>query len=629
MAGPINAEEAHAPVKAGKGSRKKRKEYTPDMQARLAIQMAAKSGDIAAALAVYDECKREGVRVAADSYSSLLYMCSLGEEWEAAVPRALPSSSAAAAVGPPKASVQDKHPSPLQSTGEGGASPAGDALEAAQPPSAAVQSELGAAEVMARGQQIFQEMQQQGGGKALPEMCYTALARMAAVAGKPSEAFSIVKQMQAEGIPPRLRSFTPALVGFAEQGDFSSASEVDAAIAACSLDLTESEFARLMQAAALSASWEEGRLVLLRMGRELTTLQRRTLDLIAAFFESQQAQQAFAPGERSESQALRWEVGECHVDEHGVVTPACRGRMRPVDLDAQEWVAFREGIASLAETQEKRPNEFRKFLEWLERNGPFGAVVDGANVALFGQNFESGGFTFGQIRAVRDHLREQHPDLKPLVILHNGRTRAPQAQRPEAQQLLQEMKDAGEFFASPTGSNDDWYWIYASVAAGERGLLVSNDEMRDHIFQLLAPKFFMKWKQRHQLKYKFGVGGLQFEYPAPFTTCVQELACGSWVFPAAEGPWLCARRVPPLPVSPPTSPSVAAAEGARHDVGGSEGGAASSPPPLRLASPGTSNPPPSSNSPRGRGSPRSGRPGRGSPPSRQPQGGSRAGSPQL
>lgn len=27
------------------------------------------------------------------------------------------------------------------------------------------------------------------------------------------------------------------------------------------------------------------------------------------------------------------------------------------------------------------------------------------------------------------------------------------------------------------------YWIYAAVAAGEKGLLVSNDEMRDHIFQ--------------------------------------------------------------------------------------------------------------------------------------------------
>ena len=28
------------------------------------------------------------------------------------------------------------------------------------------------------------------------------------------------------------------------------------------------------------------------------------------------------------------------------------------------------------------------------------------------------------------------------------------------------------------------YWIYAAVTAGEHGLLVSNDEMRDHIFQV-------------------------------------------------------------------------------------------------------------------------------------------------
>ena len=29
----------------------------------------------------------------------------------------------------------------------------------------------------------------------------------------------------------------------------------------------------------------------------------------------------------------------------------------------------------------------------------------------------------------------------------------------------------------------DRYWIYAAVTAGRQGLLVSNDEMRDHIFQ--------------------------------------------------------------------------------------------------------------------------------------------------
>ena len=28
--------------------------------------------------------------------------------------------------------------------------------------------------------------------------------------------------------------------------------------------------------------------------------------------------------------------------------------------------------------------------------------------------------------------------------------------------------------------------------------------MRDHIFQLLAPKFFLKWKQRHQVRRSHG-----------------------------------------------------------------------------------------------------------------------------
>ena len=36
-----------------------------------------------------------------------------------------------------------------------------------------------------------------------------------------------------------------------------------------------------------------------------------------------------------------------------------------------------------------------QFKAWLARHGPFGAVIDGANVALYGQNFETGGFTLG------------------------------------------------------------------------------------------------------------------------------------------------------------------------------------------------------------------------------------------
>jgi hypothetical protein len=38
-----------------------------------------------------------------------------------------------------------------------------------------------------------------------------------------------------------------------------------------------------------------------------------------------------------------------------------------------------------------------------------------------------------------------------------------------------------------------WYWLYAAVSC--RSLLVTNDEMRDHLFQLLGTSFFPRWKE--------------------------------------------------------------------------------------------------------------------------------------
>lgn len=41
-----------------------------------------------------------------------------------------------------------------------------------------------------------------------------------------------------------------------------------------------------------------------------------------------------------------------------------------------------------------------QFVSWIEKNGPFGVIIDAANVAFYGQNFESGGFSFHQIECV-------------------------------------------------------------------------------------------------------------------------------------------------------------------------------------------------------------------------------------
>ena len=43
------------------------------------------------------------------------------------------------------------------------------------------------------------------------------------------------------------------------------------------------------------------------------------------------------------------------------------------------------------------------------------------------------------------------------------------------------------------------------------------------------------------MKYSFGLGGFQAEYPPPYTTCVQYLPGGAWLLPSVAGDWLSAR----------------------------------------------------------------------------------------
>ena len=77
-----------------------------------------------------------------------------------------------------------------------------------------------------------------------------------------------------------------------------------------------------------------------------------------------------------------------------------------------------------------------------------------------------------------------------------------------AQAIVERWRQRDLVYAVPPGSNDDWYWLYAAVHCQLRHgkasvALVSNDLMRDHHFAMLAPKCFLKWRERHQTRFKF------------------------------------------------------------------------------------------------------------------------------
>lgn len=78
--------------------------------------------------------------------------------------------------------------------------------------------------------------------------------------------------------------------------------------------------------------------------------------------------------------------------------------------------SFAAGVAALAMRNEGTPDDFAKYMEWHKANGPFDVLLDGANIAYFGQNRPGGGFWWPQIQSMMKLARARNPDAKILLV---------------------------------------------------------------------------------------------------------------------------------------------------------------------------------------------------------------------
>jgi pentatricopeptide repeat protein len=97
-------------------------------------------------------------------------------------------------------------------------------------------------------------------------------------------------------------------------------------------------------------------------------------------------------------------------------------------------------------------------------------------------------------------------------------------------------------YQTPPGANDDWYWMYAALShpAPERVVCISNDQMRDHHYQMLQTRTFPEWRERHQVTYRFqgdGAGGQvpAFTFPRTYSHRLQRSEDGNAWFAPIEG----------------------------------------------------------------------------------------------
>ncbi|KAK8697738.1 hypothetical protein V6N13_113876 [Hibiscus sabdariffa] len=395
------------------------------------------------------------------------------------------------------------------------------------------------------------------------EASITAIARLAVAKGDGDYAFEMVKKLGDYQVTPRLRTYEPALFCFCQKLEAEKAYEVEEDINKMGLSLEEPQIAALLKVSADTGRGERVYSYLHKLRRSVRWVSEETEKILEDWFCCK-ASEIGSEGAKYDVGLVKevisrngggwhgfgwigegkWVVRKGNVEPNGRCC-CCREQLDCVDIDDEETEKFAFSVAGLAMEREVKAN-FREFQDWLEKNANYEAIVDGANIGLYQQNFAEGGFSLLQLDAVIKEMYTRSGNKWPLVILHKKRVRA-LLENPSSRKLVEEWMDKGVLYTTPHGSNDDWYWLYAAVKL--RCLLVTNDEMRDHIFELLGSSFFLKWKERHQVRYTFLKGALKLLMPPTYSIVIQESGKGSWHVPIVcdseeetSRTWLCITR---------------------------------------------------------------------------------------
>ncbi|WCJ42493.1 proteinaceous RNase P 1 [Euphorbia peplus] len=409
-----------------------------------------------------------------------------------------------------------------------------------------------------RGFQIYEQMCVDK--VPMNEPTLTAVARMAMSMKNGEMAFDMVKQMKELGLSPKLRSYGPALSVFCSNGDIDKAFAVEQHMLEHGVYPEEPELEALLRVCVEAGKVDKVYYLMHKLRSSVRKVSPVTAGLVVKWFESKVASRLGRAkwDERVIEEAMesrgggwhgqgwlgkgKWSISRTYVGDDAICR-CCGDKLASIDLDPEETENFAESVASIAIKRDK-DSSFQKFQKWLEYYGPFEAVIDGANVGLIIQNR----FIPSKINTIANGIRQKLPSKKsPLIVLHNRRVATIKASPDKA--YIEKWQNADSLYATPTGSNDDWYWLYAAIKF--KCLMVTNDEMRDHTFQLLGNDFFPKWQEKHQVRFDFTDAGPVFHMPRSFSVVIQESEKGHWHIPITKNSdnepepeleWLCITR---------------------------------------------------------------------------------------
>jgi len=209
-----------------------------------------------------------------------------------------------------------------------------------------------------------------------------------------------------------------------------------------------------------------------------------------------------------------------HISDSGVC-PCCGSKLALNILSAKGREEFRQKLLTLAKTASPDGrSEAQDFVSFLQDQPKFTVAIDAANVGHNSQNFWGGGFSVEQIDMVAQAVKQAGG--RPLIVLPKMYTRHLVPYNSKSQKERSASRESNEFenrikrrwkyegiLFTPTdsGMDDDWYWLYFTVAYDDLDnpvYVITNDEARDHGARHLSKRDFYRWREGCIIRYQFG-----------------------------------------------------------------------------------------------------------------------------
>ena len=395
------------------------------------------------------------------------------------------------------------------------------------------------------------------------ETAYTALVRVLCKAKETTRAEEILTEAESNpSIKPRLRMYSALIQALSEQRQMNKVISTWKRMLERDIVPSEREYCLILQCAVHVGDAKVMDRVLADLAEDVLVPSRATTQAVVNWFSSSVSASESAASMPSSlvtislggttapsigpvvsSTGRGWTVNHgCRVDTAtGALLDGCLAQcyLKPVELSSadrmemmhmNETIVVNDGLPTdpsiyggggkgpkrKSTDKNKRIQSWESFKRWLERQvgsgplncnsssaRPYDVVIDGANVGYFKQNYVNAPkhVDYNQIDWVVRHFLENQKRV--LLVLHE-RHFSPKLMPKWAQPIVRRWESDDILFRAPAGCNDDWFWLHAALWCGRECMVVTNDEMRDHHFQMLAYRSFLRWKERHQIRFNFG-----------------------------------------------------------------------------------------------------------------------------